>query len=242
MKIIADTHTHTIMSGHAHSTVLENVTEAKRKGLRFIAITDHTGKMPASPHETYFACMWSALPDEYEGVYILRGCEVNILDENGDLDLSDKNLARLEWRIASIHKIITTPMDFEKHTKLWLNIAKNPLIDVIGHSGEEDFKYDYERVIPEFKKHGKVVEINAYSAKARPTSIKNCTEIARLCAKYGVPLVLSSDAHFASAVGEVSEALEIVKVAGVPEELILNADAKRFSEFLEKKLNRKFPI
>ena len=242
MKIIADTHTHTIMSGHAHSTALENITEAKRKGLKFIAITDHTGKMPASPDETYFICMWSALPDSCDGVYILRGCEANILDENGTLDISDKALGRLEWRIASIHALITKPMDFERHTRLWLNIAKNPLIDVIGHSGEEDYKYDYERVIPEFKKYGKVVEIIASSERSRPSCIKYCIEIARLCAKYEVPLVLSSDAHFASFVGEVDKAIEIVTKAGVPEDLILNLSEKRFADFLEKKLDRKFPI
>ena len=242
MKIIADTHTHTIMSGHAHSTVMENLIEAKRKGLKFIAITDHTGQMPASPDETYFICMWSALPDEHNGVYILRGCEANILDENGSLDIRDKTLDRLEWRIASLHKIITKPMDIEAHTRLWLNVAKNPRIDVIGHSGEEEFKYDYERVIPEFKKYGKVVEINTASAKTRPSSIKNCTEIARLCAKHGVPIVISSDAHFASYVGEFDEAIRIVLDAEVPEELILNANEKRFADFLEKKLNRTFSL
>jgi len=240
MKIIADTHTHTIMSGHAHSTAIENLIEAKRKGLKFLAITDHTGKMPAAPHETYFACMWSSLPDSYDGVYILRGCEANILDEDGALDLSDKNLSRLEWRIASIHRIITPPMDYDKHTRLWLNVAKNDKIDVIGHCGEEAYRFDYERVIPEFKRYGKIVEINASSAKSRPTSIKNCTEIARLCAKYEVPIVLSSDAHFASQVGDVEAAIEIVKSANVPESLILNSDEKRFADFLSRKLGRKF--
>ena len=42
MKIIADTHTHTLMSTHAYSTIIENIAEAKKKGLKFIAITDHT--------------------------------------------------------------------------------------------------------------------------------------------------------------------------------------------------------
>ena len=89
MKIIADTHTHTVMSGHAHSTLLENITEAKRKGMKFLAVTDHTGIMPGAPHESYFTCMWSAIPDEYDGVYLLRGCEANILDETGTLDVSE---------------------------------------------------------------------------------------------------------------------------------------------------------
>ena len=49
MKIIADTHVHTIASEHAFSTVMEIHAAAKEKGLRFLAVTDHTGKMPGTP-------------------------------------------------------------------------------------------------------------------------------------------------------------------------------------------------
>ena len=197
MNIIADTHTHTLMSGHAHSTLLENIQAAKQKKLRFLAVTDHTGLMPGSPDESYFTCMWSTMPDEYEGVYLLRGCEANILDETGKLDISDSVLDRLEWVIASIHSYLTKPMDSQRHTKLWLNIAANPRVDVIGHCGEEQFSFDYETVIKAFAEYGKIVEINASSYRARPSSRKNCQKIAKLCAQYGVPLVVSSDAHFA---------------------------------------------
>ena len=33
MKLDIDTHTHTVLSGHAHSTLLENILFAKKKGL-----------------------------------------------------------------------------------------------------------------------------------------------------------------------------------------------------------------
>ena len=241
MKIIADTHTHTVMSGHAHSTLLENITEAKRKGMKFLAITDHTGIMPGAPHESYFTCMWSAIPDEYDGVYLLRGCEANILDENGTLDVSESVLARLEWVIASIHGYITKPMDKERHTQLWLKIAENPHVDVIGHCGEELFCFDYEKVIPVFAQHGKIVEINAASWKNRPSSRKNCVEIAKLCVQYGVPLVVSSDAHFAGDVGSVENAVRMLEDAGIPKESILNADAEAFAQHLNQMTGRSFP-
>lgn len=38
--------------------------------------------------------------------------------------------------------------------------CKNPNVNVIGHSGSEYFKYDYERVIPQLAKEGKLIEIN----------------------------------------------------------------------------------
>lgn len=240
MKIIADTHTHTVASEHAYSTLMENVQVAKSKGIKFLAITDHTGQMIGAPSQAYFTCMQAGIPDVYDGVYLLRGCEVNILDETGKLDLPQSVLERLEWVIASIHSIITPSMDEEKHTELWLNVAKNPHVDVIGHCGDSRYRFDYERVIKEFKKYGKIVEINASSYKARAGSGDNCVEIARLCTKYDVPLVLSSDAHFAGNVGELDDAICIVKKAGVPESLILNADYKRFSQKITQMTGRIF--
>jgi putative hydrolase len=240
IRIIADTHIHTVASEHAYSTVLENLTEAKKKGLRFLCFTDHAGRMVGAPSDAYFACLRVGLPDAHDGVNIIRGCEVNILDENGTLDLPLPLLDQLEWVIASVHGILTKPMSIEQSTKMWLNIAQNPHVDVIGHCGDENYRFDYEQAIPAFAKHGKIVEINAASYRSRPTSVKNCVEIARLCAKHGVPLVLSSDAHFAGNVGEVSDAIRIFTEAGVPVELILNANADRFAERLTEMTGRRF--
>lgn len=240
MKIIADTHVHTIVSEHAYSTLLENIHAAKEKGLKFLAITDHTGKMPGSPTDIYFLALRGTMPAEHDGVHILRGCEVNILDAEATLDLPENTLQRLEWVIASVHNLIAAPMTVEESTQMWLKIAKNPHIDVVGHCGEEAYRFDYEKVIPMFGKNGKVVEINASSYRTRPSSIKNCIQIARLCAQYGVPLVLSSDAHFAPNVGNVEGAIRIVEEAGVPEELILNLDEERFTKFVAEKTGREF--
>ena len=135
---------------------MEHIMVAKQKGLRFLAITDHTGIMPGSPNEVYFSTLCNSLPEEYDGVYLLRGCEANIIDANGTLDLPEWILKRLDLVIASIHSFVTTPMNFEECTRLWTAIAENPDVDVIGHCGEEGFKFDYEKVIPLFAKNGKI--------------------------------------------------------------------------------------
>ncbi len=41
MKYLVDTHTHTIVSGHAYTTFLENVEEASNIGLKVLGTTDH---------------------------------------------------------------------------------------------------------------------------------------------------------------------------------------------------------
>ncbi|MBE7024753.1 MAG: PHP domain-containing protein [Ruminococcaceae bacterium] len=242
MKIIADTHTHTIMSGHAHSTLLENIRAAKSRDLSFLCVTDHTGIMPCAPDNTYFSCMRATLPDIYEGVYLLRGCEANILDETGRLDVPEGVLQKLEWVIASIHGILTKPMDEIRHTQLWCRIAENPHVDVIGHCGEEAFRFDYEEGIRAFAAHKKIVEINAYSFRSRPTSRKNCMEIARLCQKHGVPLVISSDAHFAGGVGDVQTAIDHLQEAGIEERSILNVNTNRFAQYVSAMTGRTFNV
>ena len=50
-KIRLDVHTHTVMSGHAFSTVQEMAREAARQGLDILGITEHgpTYQEPATP-------------------------------------------------------------------------------------------------------------------------------------------------------------------------------------------------
>ncbi len=96
MLIQADMHTHTIASTHAYSTLLENITFAKNKGLKGIAVTDHTNLMPDSPH-VWHLHNFKCLPREHDGVCIIRGAEMNITDFNGGLDLPPKELEMLEY-------------------------------------------------------------------------------------------------------------------------------------------------
>ena len=53
MKILVDLHTHTIASGHAFSTLKENIDEAKKKGLRILGTSDHANSMPGAPDDFF---------------------------------------------------------------------------------------------------------------------------------------------------------------------------------------------
>ena len=59
MKDILDSHTHTIASGHAYSTLHEMARAAADKGLELLGITEHAMAMPGTCHEYYFMNMRS---------------------------------------------------------------------------------------------------------------------------------------------------------------------------------------
>lgn len=233
MNIIADTHTHTLANDHAFSTITENATIARKKGIKILCYTEHTKSLPGAPSDTHF---WGIqnLPRYINDVIIIRGAEINILDFDGRLDLTEEVMHRLEWRIASMHMPCLTPSTKEDHTRGWLKIAENPYINVIGHLGDSRFEADYETIIKAFAANGKIVEINAHSKAARPGSEVNCPKILKLCEKYGVPVVISSDSHYHEDIGSFEFALKIIKENGFPEEMILNADYDRFMGVLKK--------
>lgn len=234
MKIIADTHTHSIACSHAYSTVSENIHAAREAGMLYLAMTEHGPKMPDAPFYWHFTNQHE-VPEFYDGVHVLHGVEADVMGPDGSLDLDDKLLASLDWVIASMHVPCFAPGTVEDHTSAWLAVAHNPHVDVIGHCGDLRYRFDYERVIKVFKETGKIVEINNNSAYVRPGAKENCMEIARLCKKWEVPVVVNSDAHFCTKVGKFETALAMLEGLSFPERLVVNADPDRFAQLAESK-------
>ena len=69
MKYTIDTHTYTLVSGHAYNTIDEMAAYAAGIGVTHLAITDHAPKMPGSAGILYFSNM-KIIPREKCGVRI----------------------------------------------------------------------------------------------------------------------------------------------------------------------------
>lgn len=233
-QLIADLHCHTIASSHAYSTVTENANAASERGLAAIGCTDHGIAMPGAPHEWHFGNL-KDLPEKISGVRVLCGVEANVIDFEGRLDMKEGLLKRLDLVIASMHGGLMPFGSLEQCTRAWLAIAKNPDVDIIGHSGSPEFAYDYETVLRLFKENDKAVELNEHSFKARPNSIENCIEIAKLCMKIGVLVAVNSDSHFHDAVGMFSGWRKILNDIGFPPELIINGSAENMNDFFGRR-------
>lgn len=235
MKYILDTHTHTLASGHAYSTLLENIRRASEMGLEILGTTDHGPRMPGGPHLFYFGNL-KVIPREIYGVIHLKGCEANIIDFEGNLDIPVELIKnRLDIIIASLHDVCIKPGTRDENTKALLGALKNPYVDIIGHLGNPVFPIWEEEVVKKAKEEGKIIEINNGSFSSRPGCEENCIKIAALCKEYGVKVILGSDAHICHQIGGFDKAERILKAVNMPEDLIMNTEKKKIIRYLKAK-------
>lgn len=239
MRIIADMHTHTIVSGHAYSTLQENLRAAKERGLLFMATTEHGPAMPNAPHLYYFGNL-RVLPREVDGVRLLKGVEANIMNSEGELDLPERYLQRLEYVAVGLHSDCIAPGTQEENTRAIVAAIENPYVDAIVHPGNPAFPIDFLQVLLAAAAAGVLIEINNSSlVSSRAGSTDRCREIACLAAQHDVAVVLGSDAHWSGQVGLLDKAFAMATEAGIPAKNILNLDASWVEDFIEQRRLRK---
>lgn len=233
MKLVADLHVHTVASGHAYSTVMENVRVAADKGLAMIALTDHGPGLPGGPHPYFFSNL-RVLPRKLFGVELLRGVEANIVDDAGSLDLADRFLKYLDIVLAGLHRDCFVPGSVEHNTRALIGAITGGKVDVIVHPGNPAFPIDAKQVAAAAAERGVLLEINnsSLSGLVRKGSRSNCSGLAKSVALYQGKVSLGSDAHFATQVGELREAAKLAASCLKPEQVV-NTSVAAVKEFLD---------
>lgn len=233
MKTIIDIHNHTIASGHAFSTLQEMVHAAAEKGIEFLGITDHGPSVPGTCDPVYFR-NYPCVPREMYGVKLLMGCELNILNSNGELDLDEFHYGFMDIRLAGIHRQCWTPGTKDENTEGVLKVMTNPWVNVIAHPGDGTAELDFEPLVKTSRDTSTLLEINSASLKPyrkKASAKSNNLEILRLCKKYDVPIILSADAHISFNIANYEYALPLLVEADFPEELVLNDKPEDFFSF-----------
>lgn len=224
MNYTSDLHTHTIVSGHAYTTLLENINFCAENGIKVLGTSEHGPSMPNAPHIWYFGNL-RVVPRIINGVTLLKGCEANILDIEGNIDISKEGDTCLDYMIASFHEPVFNPSSLEENMMALFNtIDKNEKVEILGHLGNPHYDLDYEAIVKKAKEKNIMIEINNSSlmGASRKGSESNCIKIAELCKKHGTKLIISSDAHISFAIGQFDKAIEMLKNMDFPEELIMN--------------------
>lgn len=236
MNIKVDSHTHTLASAHAYSTISEMAQAAKEKGLELLAVTDHAPALEDSPPALHFM-NYHVLPGTLCGVEMLYGTELSILDFNGNVDLDEDILKRQDICIASFHTMCTKPGTMEENTTAYINAMDNPYVNIIGHPDDGNVPVDFEKLVLAAKEKRVLIEINNSSLKTayfRLHTRENILTILQLCKQYQTMVSLGTDAHFSLAVGDFQETRQILKEADFPESLVANTSAVKFKAALRR--------
>ena len=235
-KISLDVHTHTIMSGHAYSTLQEMAAVAQQKGLDILGITEHAPGIPGTCDPIYFRNL-HVVPRQMGSLRLLLGAELNILDTSGTIDLDETIYPLLDLRIAGIHLLCWQGGTIEENTQGMVNAIRNPWTHIITHPGDGTAELLFEPIVLAAKETNTLLEINNSSlnpVRGKQKALANNLEILRLCKHYEVPVILGSDAHFSASIADYGFVWPLLQETEFPDGLIMNYDADRFLHHIGK--------
>ena len=220
---------------HSHSTwsdgkasIEEMARAAQALGHEYLALCDHSPRL----REGRLQRQWEeidALNERLAPFRILKGIEVNIR-ANGELDVDEETLARLDWVMASVHT------SFDKDpTERVLQAMQSPHVDCIGHLTSRRIgvrnpsAIEVEKVVEGALATGTFLEINS-----QPDRLDLRDANARLAGEAGVTLTISSDGHSIKALRYVELGVAQARRAWLTKAQILNTRPWKEIEKLRK--------
>lgn len=235
-----DLHTHTVLSGHAFSTLEEMTRAAARKGVKVLGVAEHCNpaKIDGAVGVHYFSVI-ERVPDKMNGVRCLMGVEANIINEKGMLDLTEANLKRCDIVIASLHKeLFEAENNTENNTNAICGALKNRHVQVIGHPYAHAFPCDIEKIAEAAVKNKKFLEINAsnftYKKKMGPETIPMVKRMVELTQENDWYNVVNSDAHITYDIADYRSVIELKDEFGLKEKNLLNSNMDILEKYILK--------
>lgn len=240
MILFGDYHTHTIYS-HGTGTVLDNAKVAKEKGLKEIAITDHGFEhfcynVDRNKVDDMIKDIQQA--KELTGVNVLFGMETNLMNIQGDIDLTNEEASRMDIVLMGFHKLVKVKsfkdyynLFFKNHINKWFHYSKAQIerntlaflraidknnIDVITHLNY-GLPVNCVEIAKLAKEKGTLIELNG------KRTIFTEEEIAEMVAM-NTKFIINSDAHSPERVGECNLPTNVFIKNRIPKDLVVNLD------------------
>jgi putative hydrolase len=229
-----DLHIHTLHSGHAYGSFYDVVNEARRKKMSIIAITDHGPEMVGSASQLHFG-MGHRAP-KYKDLKILWGCEANILNAKGDLDLNARLQEKLDIILIGFHQNCGyVDKGIKGNTNAVINALKNPNVDILTHPAHPQYPYDFDRVFQAALDNNVLLELNLSYLESRGEKdlllFKKMVDMTR---KSGKKLIVNSDTHFIHEIGDDSILKKYWTKLGLTKDIIINNYPEELIKFLKK--------
>jgi DNA polymerase (family 10) len=234
----SDLHTHSTWSDAAN-TIEEMAVAARERGLKVLAITDHSGGLGIA----YGLSVEKLRSQRKEirrvqkrmgnTITLLQGSEVEILAD-GSLDFPDRVLAELDIVVASLHMSLRQPR--QVITERLLRVLRHPHVDVIGHlSGRllpnrEGADLDMEAVLETARQSGVAFEINS-----NPARLDMDESYVRQAVQMGIPILINTDSHAIPQLDYATYGISAARRSGLTAEQIINTwEPDRLLAWLKK--------
>jgi len=233
-------HIHTTASDGA-STLEALVAAAKRMGLEYIGITDHSesafyagGLTPEDVRKQHRAI--DALNRRDPAFRIFKGIEADILPD-GRLDYDEATLGSFDFVIAAVHSHFG--MSGEEMTRRILRALENRRTTILAHPtgrlllAREPYALDLERVIDAAAALGKVIELNA-----NPHRLDLDWRHCKYAKRQGARIAVNPDAHHVEGLADMRYGLSIARKGWLEAPDIINSmGLEEMTAFLEKNRN-----
>ena len=233
-------HIHTTASDGA-STLEALVAAAKRMGLEYIGITDHSesafyagGLTPEDVRKQHRAI--DALNRRDPAFRIFKGIEADILPD-GRLDYDEATLGSFDFVIAAVHSHFG--MSGEEMTRRILRALENRRTTILAHPtgrlllAREPYALDLERVIDAAAALGKVIELNA-----NPHRLDLDWRYCKYAKRQGARIAVNPDAHHVEGLADMRYGLSIARKGWLEAPDIINCmGLEEMTTFLEKSRN-----
>jgi DNA polymerase (family 10) len=219
-----DLHMHTVASDGA-ATIEEMAEAAKARGLKYIAITDHSKRvsMANGLDANRLREHWKHIREvraNIKGIEILCGIECDIL-EDATMDLPDDVLQEADWVVAVLHYGLKQPR--EQIMKRLMTAITNPHVDIIGHctgrmiGRREGADVNFSELLKAAADNQVMMEINAHPSRL------DLDEIHAAAAKdLGIPIVISTDSHSVNGFDVLQYGVDQARRAGLTKTDVAN--------------------
>lgn len=236
--IQGDLHMHTTATDGTAS-IREMAEAAKARGLKYIAITDHSKRvsMAHGLDADRLRAHWKEIVkvrEQMRGIEILCGIECDIL-EDATMDLDDDVLAEADWVIAVLHYGLKQPR--EQIQKRLLYAIRNPQVDIIGHPSGRMIGHrpgadiHFPEIFKAAADHGVMMEINANPSRLDLDDIQ-----AAAAKDHGIPIVISTDSHSTNGFEVLEFGVYQARRAGLTKQDVANTKSwKEFSRLISRK-------
>lgn len=223
-QIKGDLHLHSKWSDGVH-TIKQMAEAAKKKGYKYIAITDHSQSLKFAG-----GLIEERLQEQIEEIRklnqalddftVLTGIEVDIKSD-GSLDFSDEILSKLNVVIAAIHsgfkqesKIITERLVGAMQNR-FVSIIAHPTGRLIGY--RESYQVDIDKIMDMAAKTGTILEINAYPERLDLNDV-----YCRMAKDKGVQLAIETDAHSVDGLEFMNLGVDVARRGWLEEKDVIN--------------------